>query len=228
MIFGVSKWFYIASVLLALIFVLFPGIDLAVSSLFYNEQEGFFWAKNPVIVFIYNIPRPIVLASLIALIILLIDLIFRKRLFNFRPLVLFYIVAVMIIGPGLIVHSVFKDHWGRARPSQTVNFGGDKTFTPAFVMTDQCGKNCSFVSGHAGGAFGLIAFAMLFRQRRNTAMAVALTVGAVVGLGRIIQGGHFLSDVLFAFIFVYLTTKILYYVTFDTHRFDGIDRRSGA
>jgi membrane-associated phospholipid phosphatase len=38
-----------------------------------------------------------------------------------------------------------------------------------------------------------------------------LVIGAVIGLGRIAQGAHFLSDVLFAGLFVYGTTALLYW-----------------
>ncbi len=226
MIFGVSKWFYLTSLLLALLFLFVPQIDIAVSSLFYNETERFFWSKEPLILAIYEIPRIITILSLIALLILIIDLIFKKRLFGVRPLLIFYFCATMIIGPGVIVHNLFKDQWGRARPSKIDTFGGKKHFTPAFVISDQCDRNCSFVSGHAAGASGLIALALLARRRRALAMGGAVALAAVVGAGRIIQGGHFFSDVLFAFIITYLTAKIMYHITFERGTFDFIDHRS--
>jgi lipid A 4'-phosphatase len=226
MIFGVSRWFYIAAFLLALLFVFVPQIDLFVSGLFYNETVGFFWSRHPLVIFLYNIPRPIVIIASVGLLLLIADLIFKKRFFSIRPLLLFYFAAVMIVGPGLIVHSVFKDHWGRARPAQTTEFGGTKNFTPAFIISDQCERNCSFVSGHSAGAYGLIALALLVRRRKGLAMAGAITVGSLVGLGRIIQGGHFFSDVLFSFVIVYLSAKILYHFTFEKGTFDIIDRRS--
>jgi lipid A 4'-phosphatase len=226
MIFGVSRWFYLVSFLLALLFVFVPQIDLFVSGLFYSEAEGFFWSKQPLVLFLYQIPRPIAIIAAVGLLILIADMLFKKRFFSIRPLLLFYFAAVMIIGPGVIVHNVFKDQWGRARPSKVVEFGGTHTFTPAFILSDQCERNCSFVSGHSAGAYGLIALALLVRRRKALAMAGAVTVGSLVGLGRIIQGGHFFSDVLFSFVIVYLSAKILYHFTFEKGTFDIIDRRS--
>lgn len=228
MLWGVSKYFYLFVGASIAFFLLFPQADIAVTSLFYSQEEGFFWAKHPLVKFLYTLPKPVVALSLLALFVLLIDMAFKKRLFNLRPLILFYFATVMALGPGLIVHNLFKDNWGRARPCQTTEFNGTKAFTPAWVISNQCTKNCSFVSGHSAGGYGLIALALLVHRRRMLAMASAIAFGSLVGLGRIIQGGHFFSDVFFSFVFVFLTAKILYYFTFEKHTFDFIDRRSAS
>jgi lipid A 4'-phosphatase len=54
--------------------------------------------------------------------------------------------------------------------------------------------------------FFFIALAWVFRDRRWLWAGIAL--GAVVGLGRMAQGGHFLSDVVFAFWAVYLIASL--------------------
>ena len=106
----------------------------------------------------------------------------------------------MALGPGLLANTVFKDHWGRARPAQIEAFGGSHHFTPAPLPAAQCARNCSFVSGHAALGFSLVAFAFLLPpgRRRHRGIAAALGFGALVGLVRIAQGGHFLSDVVYA------------------------------
>ena len=43
-------------------------------------------------------------------------------------------IVSFIMGPGILVNSVFKDHWGRARPVTVEQFGGDLVFSP--VWTD--------------------------------------------------------------------------------------------
>lgn len=100
---------------------------------------------------------------------------------------------------------MLKDNWGRARPSHTVEFGGKKTFTPALIISNQCDHNCSFVCGHAAMAFTPVALAFVLRPRRQRrwALAAGLGFGGLVGVVRIIEGGHFLSDVLFAGLLVY-------------------------
>jgi hypothetical protein len=35
-----------------------------------------------------------------------------------------FILLSVILGPGLLVNLVFKDHWGRPRPRQVVALGG--------------------------------------------------------------------------------------------------------
>lgn len=214
--FGVSKALWGAFVLLALLFVFVPQIDIAFTSLFYNDLEGFYLSENPVVQFCYHYgPKIVVLAAIVGLIVLLLDFAFKKHLLNIKPLVLLYLTLVMIIGPGIIVHSIFKDHWGRARPQQTELFGGTQQFTAAFMLSDQCDKNCSFVSGHSASAFALIALAFVVRRRKRLVFTLGASYGVLVGFGRIAQGGHFLSDVLFSFVFVYLSARILYHFLFE-------------
>jgi lipid A 4'-phosphatase len=121
---------------------------------------------------------------------------------------------VAVTGPMLLVNGVFKDHWGRARPSQVVEFGGTQQFTRAALPADQCPKNCSFVSGHASVGFYFLALAFVWPRRRALWLAAGTALGLGVGLVRIVQGGHFLSDVLFAGIVVYLTARILHALMF--------------
>ncbi|MGH7125190.1 MAG: phosphatase PAP2 family protein, partial [Stellaceae bacterium] len=63
-----------------------------------------------------------------------------------------------------------------------------------------CERNCSFVSGHAAAGFGLVAFSFLTldRRRRRVLRAGAVAAGSLIGLARMAQGAHFLSDVVFA------------------------------
>ena len=122
----------------------------------------------------------------------------------------------MIIGPVLIVNGILKETSGRARPRHVTEFGGTKQFTPAFVFTDQCDKNCSFVCGHASAGFYFVSLALLFKGRKKKIIFwSAVTAGGIIGLIRIMMGGHFLSDVIFSFVFVYLSSLLLYFRMFN-------------
>ena len=180
------------------VFSLAPSVDLFFSGLFYSPPNGFLLA----------VWRPLqVLENLIPwltgglFILVLVGGIWLRLLH--RPLcglnrnALIFIVVATALGPGLIVNAGLKDNWGRARPYQVEQFGGAKTFTPPLVPANQCTRNCSFVSGHAALAFSLVGFAFLAPagRVRRIALGAALGFGALIGLGRIAAGHHFLSDV---------------------------------
>lgn len=202
----------LGTALLAAGFVAFAGIDLWFTGLFWNGTEGFFLRDAWWVRVSYRI-IPILVFTVVgaALTGLIVNTVRRRPLGPLRSRVFLYLIAVVAIGPGLVVNVVFKDHWGRARPRDVVEFGGAKTFTPAFVISDQCPKNCSFVAGHPSMAFAMVALALMAaRRRRAWLIALAIALGTVVGFGRIVQGGHFLSDVVFSGIFTVAVAVGLY------------------
>lgn len=117
-----------------------------------------------------------------------------------------FVASCLAIGPGAVTNLAFKDQWGRARPREIVEFGGAKIFTAALIPANQCRKNCSFVCGEASSIF-MIFFApgLLFWRRSALLLGTGLLAGSAAGLIRIAQGGHFLSDVVFAGIVMALT-----------------------
>jgi len=195
---------------LAAVLVAFPALDLAVSGAFYDPAQGFWLKTHPLARFIYDLVPWISRAVLASLILFLLGgWVFYRRhaAFTRRRRAALFLLLVALIGPLLLVNGVFKEHWGRARPSQVVEFGGTKQFTRAAVPTDQCARNCSFVSGHASVGFYFLALAFVWPRRRMLWLALGTGAGLLIGLVRIVQGGHFLSDVLFAGIVVYLTAR---------------------
>jgi lipid A 4'-phosphatase len=104
-------------------------------------------------------------------------------------------------------------------------FGGDRPFTPPAVLADACERNCSFVSGHAATAFSLIAVAWVARNRWWLLGGAAL--GALVGLGRMAQGGHFLSDIVFAFWVTYLVALLAARLVLGQRSITGAPRPAG-
>jgi lipid A 4'-phosphatase len=194
-------------------FVLAPGIDLAISALFYDPQHGFPLGDWPAVrsleATIPWISRTIfVVAAAAGLWLALVG----RVLWRFDRKAILFIVIATGLGPGILVNTVLKDHWGRARPVQIEAFGGTKEFTPAPLAADQCTRNCSFVSGHAALAFSLVGFAFLLPRgwARRAGQVAALGFGGLIGLGRIAAGAHFLSDIVFAGLLVYGTSWLLY------------------
>ncbi|HWB47972.1 MAG TPA: phosphatase PAP2 family protein [Stellaceae bacterium] len=181
------------------LFWLVPGADLFVSSLFYDPQHGFWLAPWLPIRIVNGSARWLTWAILLVALGSAIWLRLRRRpLWRLDRNALVFLVAALAVGPGIVVNSVLKDHWGRARPYQVTAFGGTHDFTPAPLPADQCAKNCSFVSGHAAVGFSLIGFAFLLPagRRRAQAIGAALALGGLIGLGRIAAGHHFPSDVI--------------------------------
>jgi lipid A 4'-phosphatase len=199
-------WLFVATVLL---FSVFPQIDIAASSLFHDPGSGFTVGQLFAVRMLHEgwdiAARS---AAVVLTLYLLASLIWKRLAPRTRRRAAAFLLLVLLIGPGLIVNTL-KDTWGRARPVAVEEFGGDKRFTPALVPSDQCRRNCAFTSGHAAFGFWWMAPAFVDRRRRGMWFALGLALGLGIGLVRIAQGGHFLSDVLFSGWVVYGTMLVL-------------------
>jgi lipid A 4'-phosphatase len=198
----------------AILFFLLPQIDLMASGMFYVPGHGFVLSGSPPVVFLYDaVPWTTwTILGIVAAAGLWLFLVGRP-IWRLDRKALIFLVASLTLGPGVFANTIFKDHWGRARPAQIEAFGGTRRFTPAPLTATECPSNCSFVSGHAALGFSLVAFAFLLppgKMRRRVTVA-ALAIGALIGLGRIAQGAHFLSDVVYAGLLVYATTAVLHW-----------------
>jgi len=129
-------------------------------------------------------------------------------------------VVLLLLGPGLLVNTVLKDGWGRPRPREVAQFGGHRAFHNPWERGVP-GEGKSFPSGHGASAFYLaMPFFVLRRRYPRAALRVfvfGMLYGAVMGVARIAQGGHFVSDILWAWGVVHLTAVTLYYLM-------GLDR----
>jgi len=204
---------------IAPIFLAFPEIDLWVAAFGFEPGKGFPANREPP----WTYARPLIYGSMYVVIggsIVLLAWRLASRwvarvpawLPSTRSLI--YVLACLAIGPGLVVNSLLKDNWGRPRPSQIETFGGTRTFAPPLLIGDQCHRNCSFVSGEAAAAFGLVALGLAVSRRSpwrpRSLVAAALVFGAAAGFVRIMQGGHFLSDVIYAGLVVCFICGALY------------------
>lgn len=199
-------------------FLTYPNTDIMITRHAWNAEQGFYLKDTWWAMAIYKTIIPWITRLTIIGGVLLIAANYlrkgRKHWLTVREAT--YILLVLALGPGLVVNVIFKDHWGRARPIKVQEFGGTAIYSPPLIMSDQCDKNCSFVAGHPSVAFFLAAFSMLFAKGwvRTSIYSAAVCFGLFVGYVRIVQGGHFFSDVLFSGIFTLLVVHITYIVMF--------------
>jgi lipid A 4'-phosphatase len=195
-----------------ILFYAFPEIDLWFAGLGYTPGQGFALGKTAPF-------EPLHDAVNLIIAIIPVGALIAWLLKKLSTKAAMFLVLSVIIGPVVLANATFKDNWGRARPNQIVEFGGEKQFTPVAIPADQCQRNCSFVSGDAAGGFAYLAPALLAPLAwRRRAVVAGLAVGAIFGANRILQGGHFLSDVLFAGYVVGGSIWLLHWLFFGAGR----------
>src|SRR5216684_6926413 len=194
-----------------------PALDLDLAALFFDPARGGFWRSfDPTYLRLRDastwlvalIAAPAVLAPILKLV--------RPR----RPLIIpgraiVLMLVTLALAPGVVANLILKEHWGRPRPIDVAEFGGDEHFRPWWDPRGDCPKNCSFISGDVSGAFWTLApAAVVPPQWRALAYGGALLLGAGVGVLRMAAGAHFFSDVIFAgvltFLVIWLTHGWLY------------------
>jgi lipid A 4'-phosphatase len=122
------------------------------------------------------------------------------------------VLLAVVIGPGLIGNALLKDHWQHPRPRDLIELGGSMHYVPSPLIGHEGGA--SFPCGHCtvGFLFGLGWW--IFRHRPRWAavsLAAGLTIGTLLGVGRMAAGAHFLSDVIWSALLAWGVTHTLYY-----------------
>src|SRR4029077_4040552 len=216
------------------VFGLYPELDLRIERYFYSFEDvrhntfalrifpPLMWARDIGLWVGTVLIAPAVVSLVIKLI-----LPRRKLLMSGRAIV--FLLATMILAPGLLVNVLLKDHWGRSRPIDVTQFGGSEHFVAWWDPRGDCPANCAFVSGDVAGAFWTIAPAALAPpQWRAVAYGAALALGSGMAAIRMMAGAHFPSDVIFAGVFTFLIIWLAYALIYRWPRTrlsdDEIDR----
>lgn len=187
-----------------LIFAFFsPQIDLWISSMFYNHgfQDNFFLTG----IYLFG-PIPawvIAIGAFVAF--------FIPKYRHLRSIFL-YLIIVLAIGSGLIVHAAFKENWGRPRPKQVVEFGGNDQFRPFYSpnFKDDV-KHRSFASGHVTTGFFFFSIYFIGRSLKrkdiqNLGLFLSFFLGILLTYARVAQGGHFFTDAVASLIVMWYTS----------------------
>jgi membrane-associated PAP2 superfamily phosphatase len=104
-------------------------------------------------------------------------------------------------------------------PWDLIEFGGEIAYTKLLEQPPRGTRagHC-FPAGHTSTGFSLLAFYFVGRARRNprlarAGLALGLTAGLALGFGRMLQGAHFLSHVLWSGILCWLAILFVYVAT---------------
>ena len=211
---------YYLFLLVFFMFVIFlsvaPSFDLFFSNIFYTGiniygDHDFYLQDSDNLTFVFRkLLLPLILFYILVLpivsLFLPINRIFFNYIFSFKDII--FIWASAALGVVGLVNLVFKNMWGRVRPNDLKDFGGDGSFTPWYELSNTCNLNCSFVSGDSSVGFLLIIFFFLIRKKSY--LYGALFFGFSLGLIRMMEGGHFFSDVLFSCLLVFSFSQISY------------------
>ncbi len=197
--------------------------DRRLTSLFYTAGKGWPQGQENPWIWLYNYgPIPGVLFSLLVLGVWY----FRRNHQSwqqFRPYLLIWGLTPIIAG-GFLVNVLLKDHTGRPRPRQTIEFGGKWDYKPVFKVGIP-GKGHAFPCGHCSIGFVFTSGIIFWNRSRKIALSslfLGLGYGFLMSATRIIQGGHFLSDAVWALGVVLLTISVLYYFVFQPPRTESL------
>jgi membrane-associated PAP2 superfamily phosphatase len=124
-----------------------------------------------------------------------------------------FVLLCVVVGPGLIVNAILKDHWGRPRPREIRELGGGAAYIQPLVPSGSHGA--SFPCGHCSVGFlygvGWWVWRRSRPRRAAASLGVGLSLGMLLGVGRMAAGGHFLSDAVWAGWISFATAHVLYY-----------------
>jgi lipid A 4'-phosphatase len=198
-------------VLATILFAATP-LDIAAERIFYRPGEVDHWplATRPPFSVLYKM-APLITASLVlaGLAGLAVGVAYRREAWR-RDAV--FVLLSVVLGPGILINAVFKDHWNRPRPRDVVELGGAMRYVPA-PLIGESGK--SFPCGHCSVGY-LYAVGWWIWRRRKPAWAAAslatgLALGTALGIGRMAAGGHFLSDAVWSAIIALSVAHALYH-----------------
>lgn len=198
----------------AAITVLFAAtpLDIIAARAFYNADPLDHWPRGRKMPWslLYRAAPPITASLVLGALAALAFGVARKR-DAWRRNAIFVLLSV-VIGPGLVVNALFKDHWERPRPREILEFGGQLPYAPA-PLRGAGGK--SFPCGHCSVGFLYALGWWIWRRRKPSwaaaSLAVGLFAGTALGLGRMAAGGHFLSDVLWSAFLALGFAHVLYH-----------------
>ncbi|MGE4405202.1 phosphatase PAP2 family protein [Pseudomonas sp.] len=179
-------------------------LDFALSRLFYEPGVGFVGRHSWLLEdFLHDrVKQLVIVIGVLAIAGFLLSLLPTRLARWRRPLG----YLVLALGLSTSIVTPLKALTGVHCPWSLSEFGGSETFTPllsARAPTLKPGR--CWPGGHASAGFSLLALFFVLRDRHQrlarSALGLALGLGLVLSLGRIMQGAHFLSHNLWTLLF---------------------------
>jgi membrane-associated PAP2 superfamily phosphatase len=196
------KDFSILILLLGILTLLFrfTNLDITLEHYFYSPEKGWMLQYKPVWDFIYRFGIfPGYFLAFCGLIMISVSY-WNNKYIRFRKVSLL-LVFTIIVGPGILVNLVLKDHTGRPRPRDITEFGGTENYL-CICEKAKTNEGKSFPCGHCSMGFYLAIPYLFYRNRKRvlayTFLATGISYGILIGIARMMAGGHFASDVVWA------------------------------
>ena len=189
------------------------NLDFWLERFFYVPGAGFvgrhsFWLEDV----LHDRAKQLLIAfGVLALVGFLFSLLFSRWRSWRRPLG--YLVLAMGLSTSIV--TPLKKVTAIQCPWSLTEFGGEESYAPllgerpAITHPGRC-----WPGGHASAGFSLLALFFFLRDRRpraaRIALGVALALGTVFSVGRMMQGAHFLSHNLWTLLFDWTICALCY------------------
>ena len=219
------------SLVVGLLFGLYPELDLKLAAMFYDVANKTFPLKVNAIAAVVRdaamwIAWGFALPSIAALVVKMIrpD---RPLLVSGRAIV--FLLVTLLLSAGVLTNLGFKSYWGRPRPVVVAQFNGPEPFVAWWDPRGTCGRNCSFFSGEGATAFWTYAPAALAPPAWRPAAYAAATLFGITTSGlRMAFGGHFFTDVAIAGLVTFFVIWLAYAFIYRWRRTRLSDERIDA
>jgi membrane-associated PAP2 superfamily phosphatase len=188
-------------------------LDFALARSFYTPGIGFagrnsFWLED----ILRGHARQVAILFAVAIAVGFVASLFPGRLYLWRRR-LGCVVLSLALSTGIV--TPLKKFTAVHCPWSLAEFGGKERFTPLLAKRAPTGKpgQC-WPGGHASTGFSLIALFFALRDEHaraaRIALAVALGLGTIFSIGRMMQGAHFLSHNLWTLLLDWLICLMCY------------------
>ncbi|MBX9650809.1 MAG: phosphatase PAP2 family protein [Xanthobacteraceae bacterium] len=201
------------TLVIGLLFGIFPELDLKLAALFYDPATRSFPLKlDGLAAFARDAAMWVAWAlALPALVAIAVKLLRPDRPMLIPGRAAVFLLVTLLLSAGVLTNLTFKSYWGRPRPVMVTEFSGPWEFVPWWDPRGECGRNCSFFSGEGATAFWTLAPAVLTPPAwRPLAYAAATLFGITTSVLRMAFGGHFFTDVAAAGLVSFLVIWLAY------------------